>query len=535
MFRVLVLPGLLLLATGLGLGCYYETNDDLAITQLLCGASAAAPVTDLHLYFHGLARVLATLYQVAPMWPWYGLLLYGLLYVATVSAFTILDKLLHERVPAAGLNLGLVVFFTLTWLEHSLWFNYVRVPILLSGMGLLLAAQHARRKQVVGLGLLMAALAWAVRPSAAALGLLAAAPGAWWLGGKPALRVLAAASATIVLASLGLLLTSSPEAAAYRTLDVLKSNRNDYQLYRTAPHTAVDSLGLQAVDHWLLGDSVLVNDALFQRAAQFDVGYFLQREAFGKLCTTLSLLTRDYFPLLLGQLALFWLVRRRPGQRLFWLVQLAYGLLVLGLGVWLKLPPRLGLPLMNLWLLSNLAYVLTTPFLKVPPYGWRMLGLGVVLLLALYSYKTLHRVQILRREQAAHEAYLGEVQRFAAGRLIVTANLEVAYKSLSPFKVYNVSRRPTLSLTGWPTLDPSNAVLRQQLTGTRDLPLALQCLASQPDVVWLLTPPMARFLTSYLAATTSAANLSWRLQVGEPLSADTLLPRPYQIDVEPMK
>ncbi|QNP51983.1 hypothetical protein H9L05_19075 [Hymenobacter qilianensis] len=39
-----------------GLGAYYETNDDLIITQLLRGVTAAAPVTDLHLYFHGFAR-----------------------------------------------------------------------------------------------------------------------------------------------------------------------------------------------------------------------------------------------------------------------------------------------------------------------------------------------------------------------------------------------------------------------------------------------------------------------------------------------
>ncbi|WP_218779751.1 hypothetical protein [Hymenobacter crusticola] len=518
-----------------GLGSYYETNDDLAITQLIRGASAAAPVTDLHLYFHGIARFLAWLYQIAPAWPWYGLFLYGLLYLATAAGFAVLWKLLHQRVPLTWLMGGLIVFFGLAWLEHSLWFNYSRVPVLLSGTGLLLAAQHVRQKPVVALGLLMLGLAWLIRPSAAGLGLLAAAPGGWWLGGRLGLRLLAVAVALLAVSSAGLSLARAPATATYRTLDVLKSNRNDYQLYRPAPPTAADSLGVQAVSHWVLGDSLVVNEALFQRAMHLDVRYFLRHEAPGKLQTLVGLLVRDYFPVLLGQVALCWLVWRRNKQLLFWLVQLAYGALLLGLGVVLKLPPRLGLPLMDLWWLSNLAYVLAAPQIKRPIHFLRVVAVGTVAVLVLYGYKTVHRVQVLRQEQAAHETYLTQVRRSAANQLIVTANLEAAYKSLSPFKTYSVSQQPVLSLAGWPTLDPSSGALRQQLTGTRDFAVSLQRLAQRPHVVWLLTPEMARFLGSYLTVRTAPRQLTWHFQADPPFSSDTLLPQLYQVGVKTMK
>ncbi|WP_324670833.1 hypothetical protein [Hymenobacter sp. GOD-10R] len=534
-FCIVVLPALLLLLGSSGLGCYYETNDDLAITQLLRGASAAAPVTDLHLYFHGIALLLAWLYQVAPGWPWYGLLLYSLLYLTTVAAFAVLSKLWPQRVPTAWLPAGLTLFFLLAWLEHSLWFNYSRIPILLSGTGLLLAAQHARQKPLVALGLLMVGLAWLVRPSAAGLGLLAAAPGLWWLGGRPGLRVLGMAIALLAVSSALLSFAWTPQMAAYRTLDVLKSNCNDYQLYRPTPHTATDKLGVQAVRHWMLGDSLLVNEALFQRAMRFDARYFLQREVPGKLQTLVSLLVRDYFPVLLGQAALFWLVGWRNKQLVFWLVQLAYGALILGLGILLKLPPRLGLPLMDLWLLSNLGYVATAQQIRLPTHFLRVVAVGTALVVALYGYKTLHRVHVLRRERAAHEAYLAQVKRSVAGRFIVTTSLEAAYKSLSPFEIYSVSQQPVLSLVGWTTLDPANAALRQQLTGTRDFAVALQRLAQRPDVVWLLTPSMARFLAYYLSARTAPKPLTWHFQAGTSFSADTLLPRLYQVDVKSMK
>jgi hypothetical protein len=534
-FYIVVLPALLLLTGGYGLGCYYETNDDLAIIQLLRGASAAAPVTDLHLYFHGIARLLAWLYQVAPEWPWYGLLLYSLLYLTTVAAFAVLSKLCYQRVPTAWLIAGLTLFFLLAWLEHSLWFNYSRIPILLSGTGVLLLAQHVRQKQLVALGLLMVGLAWLVRPSAAELGLLAAAPGVWWLGGKPGVRVLLMALVLVAMSSVLLSFVRAPQTATYRTLDVLKSNRNDYQLYRAIPHTAADKLGVQAVNNWVLGDSLVVNEALFQGAMRFDARYFLQREVPTKLQTLVSLLVRDYFPVLLGQAVLFWLVSRRNKQLGFWLVQLAYGALILGLGILLKLPPRLGLPLMDLWLLSNLGYVLTAQQIKLSPHFLRVVAVGIALVVALYGYKTLHRVRVLRQERAAHETYLAQVRRAVAGRLIVTTSLEAAYKSLSPFEIYSVSQQPVLSLVGWTTLDPANAALRQQLTGTRDFATALQRLTQRPDVVWLLTPAMARFLAYYLSVRTAPTPLTWHFQAGTSFSADTLLPQLYQVDVKSMK
>jgi hypothetical protein len=92
------------------LGIYYETNDDLAIIQLLRGNTAAAPVTNLHLYFHGLAWVLAGLFRLLPAVPWYGVLLYTLLYAATALTFAVLDKLVRHRVAPELVTVLLVLF-----------------------------------------------------------------------------------------------------------------------------------------------------------------------------------------------------------------------------------------------------------------------------------------------------------------------------------------------------------------------------------------------------------------------------------------
>ncbi|UOQ76979.1 hypothetical protein MUN84_21295 [Hymenobacter sp. 5516J-16] len=108
---VLGLPLLLMFLSGVVLGCYFETNDDLTIIALLRGTTAAAPVTDLHLYFHGYAALWSRLYAAAPYQPWYAYTLYGLLYLAAVLMVAVLRRLLQAHTERWW---GLV-FIVLIW------------------------------------------------------------------------------------------------------------------------------------------------------------------------------------------------------------------------------------------------------------------------------------------------------------------------------------------------------------------------------------------------------------------------------------
>jgi hypothetical protein len=514
LFRRVLLPALLLLAVGWGLGAYCETNDDIAIMQQLRGTSAATPVTDLHLYFHGLGAGLSWLYQVAPAVPWYALLLYGLLYAATVGAFTFLDRLLLGRLPGPWIAGLLTLFFLVAWLEHGFWFSYVRVPVLLAGVGVLTAAQRPASRVALALGLLAFGLGWLIRPSAAVLGLLAAAPGAWWLSGRRALPVLGGAAAVAVAGALFLNLTWSPAAATFRRLDVRKSNLLDFQLYQPATGLSpADSLGLAAARHWLLADSTLVNEGLFDRAAPLPTpAYFLRTLAPAKLQLALPQLLRDYFPLLLLLAVSGWLLTAATARpRGFWLVQALFVGLVLALAAVLKLPSRLALPLLDIWLLGNLAAVLPVAGRRAP---WVLLG-ALALAAGPYAYKTAHRAAVLGQERQHNQlarqqlGWLTRQRGSAAPQLIVSDAFEATGKSESPFAVgpllpghYSGTSRPEpryMPVAGWLTLHPSQAAWRQQLTGTRYFPESLRRLASRPGVAWILTPETAAILNRQLA------------------------------------
>ncbi|AYA36589.1 hypothetical protein D3Y59_05670 [Hymenobacter oligotrophus] len=496
--RIWGLPLGLLLLVALGPGCYYETNDDFVITLLLRGRTAAAPVANLHLYFHGWAWLLAALYQHWPAVPWYGLLLYALLYLSLVLLTAVLEALLRPHLGGRARTATLAGFLLLAGLEHAMWFNYVRVPLLLAGGAVLFAAQRVggsrRSGGVLLLGAALFALAWAIRPSAAVLGLVVVAPAAAGLAGWRRGWLAVALAAGVALAGGGVLhLGRSPEAARYRQLDVLKSNVNDYQLYAPRPRTAPDSLGVRAVEQWVLGDSTLVNEALFARAFQLDPN-FLRRTAPAKLQAAATQLLRNYFPLLLLHAWLAWValaawpLQKRRG---WWVYVLGAGLLLIGLGVVLKLPPRLAGPLLTLLAVGHAAVVLQAP-LPWPPrrHLGRRLGLGIALLVAgLYGYKVLHRSRVLAAEQARHTQQLTLLQQQLRGRPLVAVGLEEQFKSLSPFGQYVAEGgAPWLLLVGWNTLDPSQPRLRQQLTGTRSQPEALRRLAQRPEALLYLPP-----------------------------------------------
>lgn len=494
--RVVGLPLLLVLLTSLLLGAHYETNDDFSITLLLRGRTAAAPVTDLHLYFHGWAWLLARLYQLAPTVPWYGLTLYALLALALVLLTAMLERLLapHTRPwPRAGL---LAAFLLLAGLEHAQWFNYVRVPLLLSGAAVLWAAQLHGRRWVLLLALLLFGAAWGIRPSAALLGAAAVAPAAWWLGGRPAGRVVLSVAAVALLLGGLLQLTRPPEAARYRRLDVRKSEVLDYGWRVPAPRTRADSLGVQAVEHWAFGDTTLVNEAFFQRAyrPQPQPAAFLAHKA----GLTVLAVVRDYFPLLIINGLLLWLGLRLPAapRRRQWLYLLAFGGLLLALGAVLKLPPRLAGPLLTLLTVAHLGLLPRRPWPW--PRGLRRYVASGLLggLLLLYGAKVVHRAAVLQREESRNGEALLRLAAAASGQgsgapaaapgPLVGSRVEGLFKSLSPFRQYlPAGGPPWLLLTGWPTLDPSQPRLRQQLSGVRVQAEALRRLRRRPAVRWV--------------------------------------------------
>ena len=551
------LAAALVLASVGCLGAYYETNDDGLITLLLRGQAAGAPVADLQLYFHGFARLWAALYKQWPALPWYGLTLYTLLAAAFMLLFAVLDRTARPRLRPGPRVLLLLVFYFIALLESALWFNFVRVALVLAGAGLLFALQRATdpaaRRPALGVGLLAVLLAGLIRPSAALLGLLAVLPAVACLpvaeeaehgkvvavsvpAGKPNARpvrwVLSWFSGLLLTGTLALFLfPGSPETRYRRQLDSSLAQLNDYQLLRRQPATAADTLTLGGAHRWwLVGDSTVFNPALFQRTTRLDVGYFASQVLPAKLVATAQLLVRDYFPVLL---ALLWLaihsaLNPHLPSRLRWhqgLYHIGFMLLLLALGGLLKLPPRLAGPLLALFLTSQLAFALC--YARAPRHWLRLLVLSAPVLL-LYAAKTAHRVQILQREQRVRTNFMTQLQAQAGPRLVAAAGLETALKSLSPFQ--NVGPAQVLLLNGWPTLDASQPRFRQQLSERRDLSPAVQQLAADSSVVWLMPVAFVPFYNSYLRQATGLPASSLRFQLKSPFEqgADTALPVPVR-------
>ncbi|MCI1187397.1 hypothetical protein MON38_08190 [Hymenobacter sp. DH14] len=548
--RAVLLPLLLALAVGLSLGSYFETSDDGTLAWLFAGVLALKPVTSVPLYFHGYGHLLAAAYTAAPAGPWLGLLLAGLLALASALWFAVLERLLRPWLRPGWLTLALVLFFGLGWLEHWLWFSHARVALLLAAGGVLFAAQRPGRRGPLLLGLLALAAAWLVRPGLAVVGAGAVLPAARLLAGscRRAAPVLVSAAVGLLLATAILRWQQTPAETRAQRRDALFSQMLDFNQLRPQPRTPADSLGTAAISRWLLGDSTVVNEAMVQRAYHFDATDFLTREVPAKLRQRLPLLARDYFPMLLALAASAVAMARRRGRAgWFWLVQMAFGGGLLLLAGLLKLPPRLALPLLDCWLLTNLVFWLQAarlndsaedknaateaskvaatasaaehpgsafsstaqrpgpaevrkPQLHLQPLP-RFFSIALLLaVVSLYVAKTWHRHQVLQQEQRRHESALAALGQ-QAGQVRVLAGTNDWLKSLSPFRTYSPGPGPVLLLTGWPAHDASQAALRQSLSGTADQTECLRRLANRPvigtdvPVLWLLSPETAAWLS----------------------------------------
>ena len=516
MARVLLLPLALGLGTVLGLGSYYEASDDTSIAWLFSGVLAEAPVPVVPLYFRGYSQVLAALYTAAPSVPWFGYLLGGLLGAATVLAFAVLDRLLRPHWRPGVVVATLAGFFFVAWLEHWLWFSYVRVALLLAGAAVLYAAQRPGRWGALALGLGGLAAAWLMRPSLAMLGFGAVLPAVLVLAGgwRPARPLLLSGALLLTLATLSAAAWRTPAQAHTQTLDGYFARILDFDQLQARPRTPVDSLGTAAVGLWLMGDSTVVNEALCRRAYAFDGADFAGRVVPAKLRLRAGLLVRDYFPVLLA-LLLTAAAQPRKQRRWFWLVQVGFvGVLLLFAGA-LKLPPRLALPLLDFWLLTNLAlalmparqHALSTGKInrKLWPLMRRLSVAAGVLALLAYGLKTGHRHRVLVQEQRRHHLALAAINRAGKGRIRVLAGTNDLLKSLSPFRDYRPGPGPVLMLSGWPSHDASQARLRRALTGAADQTDCLRRLAApgfrpgQPRPLWVLSGESAGWLNRRFA------------------------------------
>ena len=413
------------------------------------------------------------------------------------------------------------------------------MALLLAAGGLLFAAQRPGRRGPLLLALAALLAAWLVRPGLAVVAYAAVLPATLRLaGGWPRARPLLLSAGLVLALAFGLAAwQQSPAEARVQARDARLARILDYEQLRPDPRTAADSLGTTAIGLWLLGDSAVVDPVLRGPVYRFDLVDFAGLVVPAKLKLRAGLLLRDYFPVLLALLATAGATQRqrRAGPRGFWLVQLAFALGLMGVAGILKLPPRLALPLLDCWLLTNLIFWLSsfspetapvafgklngsfrsasTPSVSLivgeGPEKWRLILpriqrlLSISLLLAvssLYAAKTWHRHRVLKQEQQQHEKSLAEISR-KAGRVRVLAGTNDLLKSLSPLRTYYIGSGPVLQLTGWPALDPSQACLRQALTDTSDQAECLRRLARRVNPVseasWFLTPATARWLNRH--------------------------------------
>ncbi|ALW86044.1 hypothetical protein AUC43_13665 [Hymenobacter sedentarius] len=508
----MLLPLALTLGTVAGLGSYYETSDDASLAWLFSGVMALKPVASLPLYFHGYGHVLAAAYTALPNWPWFGLLNAGLLGLATVLVFAVLDRLLRSHLRPAALVLVLVVFFGVAWLEHWLWFSHVRVGVLLSGASVLFAAQRPGRGAPLIIGLAGLGAAWLMRPSLALMGFVAVLPAAVLLAGgiRRAAPVILSAVLGLALAAGTAALLQTPTEARAQARDRYFARVLDFDQLRPQPRTPADSLGTAALSLWLMGDSTVVNEALCQRAYVFNAREFFAQQVPAKIMMRAGQLARDYFPLLLALAATaLGKARKRRQRPLFWLVQLSFAAALVLCAGFLKLPPRLALPLLDFWLITNLAFVfsaqersagLSSTASVALPRGLRLLGLvAVQVVVLLYGAKTLHRRQVLGQEERRHRLALQSIAQARAGRILILAGSNDLLKSLSPFRTYSLGPGPVLVLTGWQSHDASQSQLRRALSGTADQTECLRRLAAPaqpgPAPVWVLTPETAAWLS----------------------------------------
>ena len=515
--RILGLSAGLLLLQGLVGGFFYETNDDQLMELLVRGIAAAAPVADLHLYLYGWGHLLVALYGAAPAIPWYGLLLYGLLYVALAVSFWTLETVNYGRLGARHMVAAEVGFYALTYALHAWQINFTRPAVLLgaaAGLVLLLprpAGSRVGRVAWLAAGLLLVA-GWGLRPSGAGLGVGLTLPLALWQGWGPGARK-AGLLAGLLLALIGLrLATDTAVDRDYRSSDLDRSRLFDVNTqHRFEICTSSDSLAYKLmVPYQGINDSVLLNPAFFRRTVhpvnQQLIDWSSYRRSF--VVALGSLVLRMSGCLLLVALGGAVVGRAmRAGELRAWhwpvLAFVAYQGLFAGLFLVLvpHLPLRVLQPIVTVYLLVNIVLVAgcLLPAVALPVRGRRTLKLAGAALGLVWLAVNARLWQQLRTDSQAHEAYLTRLEVEAGPGVLVEQGLYATYAHLNPLAPHHLEHyQKILMLSGWLAFDPSQPALRQALTGSRDMATCLWQLGQRPGTAWVLQPDFAPVLARYL-------------------------------------
>jgi hypothetical protein len=510
---VVSLPLLFFGLTYIVWGFYYETNDDQLITLLLRGITIQPALNNLSIYFYGWSGVLTHLYQWLPALPWYGLFLYTGLLGATMLAFSLLWRAANDYVKTWQLLLLITVFYLAGWLEHVMWFNYMRVPFLLAGTAYLVLVQQMAKKHspwcYLVLGLVFIA-ALAIRPSAALLGLALVGPVFLFFAkgqsiNRVYLRPMFLYGSIAFIFLLFLRLNQTPAVKEYQRLDWLKSTVLDFQIYEAKPANQADSLAFKAIDNWLLADTRVVNEKFYAQTGAFNLAFILKQVAPSKLAHLTEILVRDQFLVLsLNAILLFYLFFRfRPESNFSRQLLLGYQLyfwgLIIIIGVLLKLPPRVITPALSLYILVHLVI-----FFRVVKFGnnsgkiSKPLIMLILLLVGLQIYKFSHRAALQHKQKQKHEVFLADIGASFENKILVSAVFPDYLRSLSPFRNYNFGNNSVFLLTGWSTLDPGYKNYFTRISGEPDFAATVGALARNPASVWLLTPDFKGFFNEYM-------------------------------------
>ena len=534
-FRVLLLPLLLIVSAGNLLGIHYESNDDYVMELLLRGTAAAAPVGNLHLWWHGWSHVLAAAFQAAPTVPWYGLLCYGMTTVALMCFFYAIEEV-GEALELQGfirLTAELLIFAT-AFVYNVMQMNFTRPAFLLgAGAGLLaLVGLLVRRIRPVAdgptrldywwLALPVLLAGWLVRTDAGMLGLALVLPLGLLVPRRAVALRIASLVVVVLIPYLAIAANRAPAETHYLKINADRARVADYHNYTAHLQTPTDSLAFQSiVSYWGLPDTALVNPHFYHTALPAGSTLtVIKQNATEGIAPAIVVIGYRWFAafFLLGLVAVsawrrWWHSATARQTGLTWLVYNGYfWALFLGITVFFHMVARILYPALTVYTLVNLLMlglaVGPVPGLTVRHVAkWQLLGATVCLVAVALHGRFLWN---LRREaaelQSINEHYLAGIAAATENKVLVNQGMYIAFDALSPLRCYPIGEhRKLLMLTGWAAFDPSQPALYKSLTGHADLPGALAVLVQQQHTVWALPGYFAPFFSRY-----------WRLRGLEP-------------------
>ena len=527
--RIVLLPLLLLGAVYGACGFYYESNDDLTIVLLVRGITAAAPVSNLHVYLGWWGHFLAALYTWVPEFPWYDALLTLLVYVSLVVAFYVLEAIAWSEQRRWRTLVLELAFFGATYVPHLVQMNFTR-PALLLGVvaGLLLALPTGGRRNAgrwAVAGLLFVA-GWQLRSQAAELGALLTVPVLLLHSWRRALGALLGLMALVGLLILETKLEDSPAGATYVHINNIRTQAFDYQRYNFVLRTPADSLAYAALGMGMGPyDTGLVNEAFFQRclrpavSANGTTGRAVIQLIFNDLkqyqCLAAALTLYGWF-LVMGALQRGALAGRQRAVWIFGLYQGFFWALYLGVALYFHPVPRVAHPMITAYLLTNLVMLhgfmgldLSAPRpSRTESLGWGFILTSALLLTVVREWRVVRAIQASERN---HAAYLVQLRNEAGGDILVEGGLYNVLDHLLLFKPYEfLAYRRIVTLGGWSIYDPSQPALRRYLTGQANTAEALLALGRQPRVMWVMQPAFAVSVAKYL-------NFRLRRPAGHPI------------------